>query len=74
MLRVGSLAAAGGGNGGGRGHGAEPSLVGYQRASKGIEMQSTSVEFLLCRYSGGYLVTISGFWGNHNIEGWVAGA
>ncbi len=37
-------------------------------------MQSASIEFLPCRYGGGYLVTISGFWGDYDAEGWVAGA
>ncbi len=37
-------------------------------------MQSVSIEFLPCRYGGGYSAIISGFWGNHDAEGWVAGA
>ncbi len=36
-------------------------------------MQSASIEFLPCRYGGGYSATISGFWGDHDVEGWVAG-
>ena len=37
-------------------------------------MQSASIEFLPCRYGGGYSVTISGFWGDYDVEGWVFGA
>lgn len=37
-------------------------------------MQSASIEFLPCRYGGGYSASISGFWGNHDVEGWVTGA
>lgn len=37
-------------------------------------MQSASIDFLPCREGGGYSATISGFWGDHDAEGWVAGA
>lgn len=37
-------------------------------------MQSASIEFLPCRDGGGYSATVSGFWGDYDVEGWVAGA
>ncbi len=44
------------------------------RANDGIEMQGTSIDFLPSRHGSGYSATISGFWGKHDQEGWVAGA
>ncbi|HEY0206391.1 MAG TPA: hypothetical protein VGC15_19850 [Acetobacteraceae bacterium] len=37
-------------------------------------MQSAFIDFLPCRDGGGYSAVISGFWGNHDTEGWVVGA
>ena len=37
-------------------------------------MQSASIEWLPRRDGGGYSAAISGFWGDHDAEGWVAGA
>lgn len=44
------------------------------RANDGIGMQGTSIDFLPSRHGGGYSATISGFWGEYDAEGWVAGA
>lgn len=39
-----------------------------------IGMQHTTIEFLPSRHGAGYTATISGFWGEYDAEGWVAGA
>jgi hypothetical protein len=39
-----------------------------------IGMQHATVEFLPSRHGAGGTATISGFWGEYDAEGWVAGA